>query len=64
MKLKCNVCGYIYDPEAGDPDGDVRAGTYFDNLPLDWVCPDCGASQDIFEIIDDDFEEEGGEEDE
>ncbi len=48
-KWKCSVCGYVYDPEAGDPDGDVPAGAPFENLPDDWVCPVCGASKDQFE---------------
>jgi rubredoxin len=51
MIWRCTVCGYIYNPDLGDPDSDIRPGTYFDNLPLDWVCPDCGASQDMFEMV-------------
>ncbi len=47
-KYVCDVCGYIYDPAAGDPDGGIDAGTSFDNLPDDWVCPMCGASKDEF----------------
>jgi rubredoxin len=47
-KWQCSVCGYIYDPEQGDPDGGVNPGTAFKNLPEDWVCPVCGASQDEF----------------
>jgi len=45
---QCSVCGYIYDPEQGDPDSGVSPGTTFDDLPEDWVCPVCGASQDQF----------------
>jgi len=48
-KYKCKICGYIYDPEAGDPDGDVPANTPFDKLPDSWVCPVCGAPKDMFE---------------
>jgi rubredoxin len=44
----CNVCGYVYDPEAGDPESNVPAGTAFDDLPDDWVCPVCGAGKDEF----------------
>lgn len=44
----CEVCGYIYDPEEGDPDGDIAPGTPFEKLPEDWVCPMCGASKDEF----------------
>ena len=47
-KYVCNVCGYVYDPAEGDPDNGVPAGTAFENLPDDWVCPVCGASQTDF----------------
>ncbi len=48
-KYVCNVCGYIYDPADGDPENEVEPGTSFEDLPEDWVCPDCGASVDDFE---------------
>ncbi len=48
---RCTVCGYIYDPESGDPDGGIEAGTRFEELPDSWVCPACGASKDDFEKI-------------
>jgi len=51
MKWRCMVCGYIYDPEIGDPDSGVPAGTSFEELPEDWVCPVCGASKDMFEKV-------------
>ncbi len=44
----CSVCGYLYDPAEGDPEGDVPAGTSFENLPEDWVCPICGAGKEQF----------------
>jgi len=50
-KYKCTVCGYIYDPELGDPDGGIKPGTPFEKLPDDWVCPVCGASKDQFEKV-------------
>ncbi|HPM78590.1 MAG TPA: rubredoxin [bacterium] len=49
MKYECMVCGYIYDPAAGDPDNGVDPGTKFADLPEDWVCPVCGAEKDQFE---------------
>ena len=52
-KYKCTVCGYTYDPEAGDPDGGIKPGTPFERLPDDWVCPVCGASKDQFEKAED-----------
>lgn len=48
-KYKCTVCGYVYDPEKGDPDRGVAAETAFEDLPEDWVCPLCGAAKDAFE---------------
>jgi flavin reductase (DIM6/NTAB) family NADH-FMN oxidoreductase RutF/rubredoxin len=50
-KYKCIMCGYIYDPAVGDPDNGVKPGTSFESLPADWVCPDCGAGKDEFELI-------------
>ncbi len=45
----CSICGYVYDPELGDPEGDIEPGTPFSKLPADWVCPECGAEKDDFE---------------
>ena len=50
-KYKCKVCGYIYDPELGDPDGGIKPGTPFEKIPDDWVCPVCGAPKSEFERI-------------
>jgi len=52
-KYKCLMCGYIYDPVAGDPDNGVQAGTAFEDLPDEWVCPECGAAKDEFEPLED-----------
>jgi rubredoxin len=48
-KWQCLLCGYIYDPAEGDPTQGVAPGTAFEDLPDDWVCPDCGADKDEFE---------------
>ena len=50
-KYKCTVCGYIYDPQKGDPDGGIAAGTAFEAIPDTWVCPECGVSKTDFEAI-------------
>ena len=50
-KYECTVCGYIYDPVLGDPDGDIAPGTPFEELPDDWVCPVCGAGKSEFDEI-------------
>jgi rubredoxin/flavin reductase (DIM6/NTAB) family NADH-FMN oxidoreductase RutF len=47
-KYRCTVCGYIYEPEKGDPDSGVAAGTPFEKIPPDWLCPVCGAGKDKF----------------
>ncbi len=48
-KYVCTVCGYVYDPEKGDPDSNIPPGTKWEDLPDDWVCPVCGAEKDAFE---------------
>ena len=45
----CTVCGYAYDPAAGDPDKGVAVGTAFAAVPDDWVCPICGVGKELFE---------------
>ncbi len=47
----CDVCGYIYDEEAGDPEGGLAPGTRFEDIPDDWVCPDCGATKASLVLI-------------
>ncbi len=49
QKYVCVPCGYIYNPEVGDPDNGVAAGTAFADLPDDWTCPECGVEKDMFE---------------
>lgn len=49
MKYVCTVCGYVYDPAVGDPDGGIAPGTEFADIPDDWVCPVCGVGKDDFE---------------
>ena len=51
-KYECGPCGYIYDPEAGDPDNGIEPGTAFEDLPEDWVCPICGMGKDEFAEVD------------
>ena len=50
-RWECTVCGYVYDPAVGDPDGGIAPGTAFDDLPDDWVCPECGVGKDEFERV-------------
>ena len=44
----CDLCGYVHDEAAGDPDNGIAPGTKWEDLPADWVCPLCGAGKDEF----------------
>jgi len=48
-KYICIPCGYIYNPEIGDPDAGITPGTAFEDLPEDWFCPICGVGKLEFE---------------
>ncbi len=48
QKYVCDACGWVYDPAVGDPDNGVAAGTAFEDLPDDWMCPECGAAKSEF----------------
>ncbi|MDY6937518.1 MAG: rubredoxin [Cyanobacteriota bacterium] len=47
-RYECSPCGYIYEPEEGDRLGGISAGTAFDDLPITWRCPVCGARKNTF----------------
>jgi len=51
MKYRCEICHYVYDPAAGDPDNGVQAGTSFEDIPDGWYCPECGAAKTQFERV-------------
>jgi rubredoxin len=51
-QYRCTVCGYIYNPEDGDPDSNIPPGTPFEEIPDEWKCPVCGAPKAAFEKID------------
>jgi|UniRef100_A0A7C6EH98 rubredoxin len=48
-KWRCGVCGYIYNPDIGDPEAGIAPGVLFEELPDSWGCPECGAEKDLFE---------------
>jgi len=50
-KWECTACGYVYDPEKGDPENGIDPGTSFEDLPEGWTCPQCGATKDLFQKI-------------
>jgi rubredoxin-NAD+ reductase len=50
-QYKCQVCGEIYDEAKGDPAAGLAPGTRWEDIPNDWVCPECGAAKSDFELI-------------
>ena len=50
-KYLCVLCGYIYDEERGDPEEGISPGTRWEDIDDGWVCPECGAMKDDFEMI-------------
>ena len=52
QKYVCDVCGYVYNPKAGDPDNGIEKGTAFEDLPKGWTCPECGVGKDQFSPAD------------
>lgn len=51
QRYQCIVCDYVYDPKIGDPDSGIDPGTLFEDIPEDWMCPECGVGKDDFEPI-------------
>ena len=51
-KRECEVCGNIYDQAEGDRSAGIKPGTPFEELPDDWVCPDCGVGKEEFTKLD------------
>ena len=49
----CVICGFVYDEEKGLPEEGIEAGTRWQDVPSDWVCPECGVSKFDFELIED-----------
>ena len=54
MVYVCALCGYEYNPKVGDPDNGIAAGTDFEDVSADWVCPLCGATKEDFEAVEED----------
>lgn len=50
MKYVCDICGWVYDEDLGDPDNGIAPGTKFEDLPEDFVCPLCGVGKEDFKI--------------
>ena len=50
-RYRCVICEHVYDPAEGDPGSNIPPGTAFEDLPADWICPDCGATKADFEQV-------------
>ncbi len=51
-KYICSACGWVYDEEWGDPDCGLAPGTRYEDIPDDWVCPECGVDKSYFDLLD------------
>jgi rubredoxin len=47
----CLICGFIYDEAAGAPDEGIAPGTKWEDVPMNWTCPECGARKEDFELV-------------
>ena len=50
-RYMCLICGFIYDEAEGLPEEGIAPGTQWDDIPLSWRCPDCGAGKEDFELV-------------
>lgn len=50
-KYMCLVCGFIYDEELGLPEEGIPPGTRWEDVPMNWACPECGARKEDFEMV-------------
>jgi rubredoxin len=47
----CLICGFVYDEEKGLPDEGIAPGTRWEDIPINWTCPECGARKEDFEMM-------------
>ncbi len=51
----CLICGWIYDEAVGHPDpvpeNNIPPGTRWEDVPMNWTCPECGARKEDFEMV-------------
>ena len=50
-KWQCMTCGFVYDEALGVPDEGIAAGTAWEDVPADWLCPECGTPKSDFEMV-------------
>ena len=47
----CLICGWVYDEAAGLPEEGIAPGTRWEQVPMNWTCPECGARKEDFEMV-------------
>lgn len=50
-KFRCRYCSHVYDEALGDPDSGIAPGTKYEDIPEDWICPECGAAKADYDLI-------------
>ncbi|MDE0661002.1 MAG: rubredoxin [Gammaproteobacteria bacterium] len=50
-KWQCIVCGWIYDEAEGFDEDGIPPGTPWEEIPEDFICPECGVGKEDFEMI-------------
>ena len=50
-RYRCRYCSHVYDEALGDPDSGISAGTRYEDIPDDWMCPECGAGKGDYDLI-------------
>jgi rubredoxin len=50
-RYMCVICGFIYEEERGLPEEGIAPGTKWEDIPLNWKCPECGAGKEDFELV-------------
>lgn len=47
----CLICAFVYDEAQGRPEDGIAPGTLWENVPMNWTCPDCGGRKEDFEMV-------------
>ena len=50
-KWQCVICGYVYEEAVGDPEHGIAPGTRWEDVPSDWICPECGVAKADFDMV-------------
>lgn len=47
----CLICGFLYYEELGLPNDGIKPGTKWEDVPNDWLCPECGVGKFDFDMV-------------